>query len=65
MLKLSRRTFMLGALAPAFPSLSWAQNDEIRVICSGGFTARVQHPRASVRADHGKEGRQRVWRVDG
>ena len=39
MLKLSRRTFMLGALAPAFPSLSWAQNDEIRVICSGGFTA--------------------------
>ena len=39
MLKLSRRTVMLGALAPAFPRLSWAQSDEIRVICSGGFTA--------------------------
>src|SRR6476659_4472056 len=31
----------------------------------GRFHGRVQHPRASVRADHGKEGRQRVWRVDG
>jgi molybdate transport system substrate-binding protein len=39
MLKLSRRTLMLGALAPAFPRLSWAQSEEIRVICSGGFTA--------------------------
>src|SRR6476619_1610331 len=39
MLKLSRRTVMLGALAPTFPRLSWAQSDEIRVICSGGFTA--------------------------
>ena len=39
MLTLSRRTVMLGALAPTFPRLSWAQSDEIRVICSGGFTA--------------------------
>jgi molybdate transport system substrate-binding protein len=39
MLTLSRRIFVLGALAPAFPRLSWAQSEEIRVICSGGFTA--------------------------
>jgi molybdate transport system substrate-binding protein len=39
MVKLSRRTFMLGALAPAFPRVSGAQSDEIRVISSGGFTA--------------------------
>jgi molybdate transport system substrate-binding protein len=42
MLTLSRRIFMLGALAPAFPRLSWAQSEEIRVICSGGFTAAYQ-----------------------
>jgi molybdate transport system substrate-binding protein len=39
MLMLSRRIFSLGALASAFPQRSWAQTVEIRVICSGGFTA--------------------------
>jgi molybdate transport system substrate-binding protein len=39
MFTLSRRIFVLGALAPALPRLAWAQSDEIRVICSGGFTA--------------------------
>jgi molybdate transport system substrate-binding protein len=39
MLRLSRRALLLGVLAPALPRLSWAQSDEIRVICSGGFTA--------------------------
>jgi molybdate transport system substrate-binding protein len=39
MLMVSRRTFTLGALASALPQRSWAQNNEIRVICSGGFTA--------------------------
>src|SRR5215207_7508893 len=39
MLTLSRRTLLVGALAPALPRLSWAQSDEIRVISSGGFTA--------------------------
>jgi molybdate transport system substrate-binding protein len=39
MLQLSRRTILVGALAPALPRLSWAQTDEIRVISSGGFTA--------------------------
>ena len=39
MLTLSRRTLMLGALAPVFVQRSSAQNVEIRVICSGGFTA--------------------------
>lgn len=53
MLKLSRRALLVGALAPALPGLSRAQEDlsrapgdpsrtqadEIRVISSGGFTA--------------------------
>jgi molybdate transport system substrate-binding protein len=39
MLKLSRRALLLGALAPALSRLSGAQSGEIRVICSGGFTA--------------------------
>jgi molybdate transport system substrate-binding protein len=39
MLKLSRRAFLLGALAPTWPLPSWAESGEIRVICSGGFTA--------------------------
>jgi molybdate transport system substrate-binding protein len=39
MLKLSRRAFLLGALAPTLPWPSWAESGEIRVICSGGFTA--------------------------
>ena len=39
MLALSRRTLMLGALAPAWVQRSLAQTIEIRVICSGGFTA--------------------------
>jgi molybdate transport system substrate-binding protein len=39
MLMLSRRIFSLGALASVFPQRSWAQTVEIRVICSGGFTA--------------------------
>jgi len=39
MLTLSRRTLILGALAPVFVQRSSAQNVEIRVICSGGFTA--------------------------
>src|SRR5262245_10408718 len=39
MLFLSRRSFTLGALASAVHHRTWAQNDEIRVICSGGFTA--------------------------
>ena len=43
MLKLSRRAFLVGVLAPAAPQFSWAQggerSNEIRVISSGGFTA--------------------------
>src|SRR3712207_375359 len=39
MLKLTRRTFLVAALASALPHLSWAQSTEIRVISSGGFTA--------------------------
>ena len=39
MLALSRRTFILGALAPALVQRSLAQTIEIRVISSGGFTA--------------------------
>ena len=39
MLKLSRRAFLAGALTTALPRLSWAQSEDIRVICSGGFTA--------------------------
>lgn len=39
MLTLSRRTLILGALAPVFVHRSSAQTVEIRVICSGGFTA--------------------------
>jgi molybdate transport system substrate-binding protein len=39
MFNLSRRTFLLGALAPISSRPSRAQSDEIRVICSGGFTA--------------------------
>src|SRR5215217_1144356 len=39
MLKLSRRALLVGAFAPVLPRPSWAQSDEIRVICSGGFTA--------------------------
>ena len=39
MLALSRRTFIVGALAPAWVQRSLAQTVEIRVICSGGFTA--------------------------
>ena len=39
MLMVSPRTFTLGGLASALPQRSWAENNEIRVICSGGFTA--------------------------
>jgi molybdate transport system substrate-binding protein len=39
MLKLSRRAFLAGTLTTALPRLSWAQSEDIRVICSGGFTA--------------------------
>jgi len=47
MLQLSRRAFLLGALAPGLPRISSAQAEEIRVICSGGFTAayRILAPR--------------------
>jgi molybdate transport system substrate-binding protein len=39
MLTLSRRTLIVGTLAPVFVQRSSAQNVEVRVICSGGFTA--------------------------
>ena len=39
MLMLSRRVFLIGAFAPVLTRGSWAQTDETRVICSGGFTA--------------------------
>ena len=39
MLMLSRRVFLIGAFAPVLTRGAWAQTDEIRVICSGGFTA--------------------------
>jgi len=36
---LTRRAVLAGLLAPLAPKSSWAQTAEIRVICSGGFTA--------------------------
>jgi molybdate transport system substrate-binding protein len=36
---LTRRAVLAGLLAPLAPKPSWAQATEIRVICSGGFTA--------------------------
>ncbi|WP_457094775.1 substrate-binding domain-containing protein [Microvirga sp. P5_D2] len=36
---LTRRAVLAGLLAPLAPKSSWAQATQIRVICSGGFTA--------------------------